>query len=202
MPKILPAGFRVRRLPVCHRGKCCCNRLNHCGKMAIFKMLKWRPSAISDFNFMCRWGFRVGFCVKQKFHRDILNACGYMGFTDFKMAAVRHFGYLICMLGPLANTTWWSLALCRLWFESAVKCWRYGVVILCHFGLKMPVHAPQSVTYYRLHCKSGNISEMVQHRVCVTTDHRYWQLYHAAENSVNITCVPALNKNRNNFRNK
>ena len=40
MPKILPAGFRVRRPPVCHRGKFCCNRLNHCGKMAIFKMLK------------------------------------------------------------------------------------------------------------------------------------------------------------------
>jgi len=34
----------------------------------------------------------------------------------FKMAAVRHFGYFICILGPLANTTWWSLALCRIWF--------------------------------------------------------------------------------------
>jgi len=30
----------------------------------------------------------------------------------FKMAAVRHLGFVGRVLGPLAKTTWWSLSLC------------------------------------------------------------------------------------------
>jgi len=40
-------------------------------------------------------------------------------FFDFsKMAAVRHLGFVMRVLGPLMKGIWWSLSLCKVWLES------------------------------------------------------------------------------------
>jgi len=36
----------------------------------------------------------------------------------FKMAAVRHLGFLGRLLGPPTMTTWWSLSLRQIWLKS------------------------------------------------------------------------------------
>jgi len=36
----------------------------------------------------------------------------------FKMAAVRHFGLVVNVFGPLTEGIWWSLSLCKIWLES------------------------------------------------------------------------------------
>ena len=36
----------------------------------------------------------------------------------FKMAAIPHLGFVICLFGPPAKSIWWSLSLCKIWFES------------------------------------------------------------------------------------
>jgi len=33
----------------------------------------------------------------------------------FKMAAVRHLGYVWGAFGPPTNGTWWSLSMCKIW---------------------------------------------------------------------------------------
>ena len=40
-------------------------------------------------------------------------------FVDFfKMAAVRHLGFVIHVLGPPTKCIWWSLPLWKIWLES------------------------------------------------------------------------------------
>ena len=40
-------------------------------------------------------------------------------FFDFsKMAAVRHLGFLMRVLGPPTKGMWWSLSMCKIWLES------------------------------------------------------------------------------------
>ena len=36
----------------------------------------------------------------------------------FKMAAVRHLGFVVLMWGPPTKGIWWSLSLCKIWLES------------------------------------------------------------------------------------
>jgi len=36
----------------------------------------------------------------------------------FKMAAVRHLGFVGRLLGPPTMTTWWSLSLYKIWLKS------------------------------------------------------------------------------------
>jgi len=40
-------------------------------------------------------------------------------FFDFsKIAAVRHVGFVLCMIEPPTKGIWWSLSLCKIWLES------------------------------------------------------------------------------------
>jgi len=50
-------------------------------------------------------------------------ACAKFGrnrsiFYFSKTAAVRHLGFVVWVFGPPAKGAWWSLSLCKIWFES------------------------------------------------------------------------------------
>ena len=54
-----------------------------------------------------------------QFCADRSNRCGDMAvFLFFKMAAVRHLGFIMRLFGPPMKCFWWSLSLCKIWFES------------------------------------------------------------------------------------
>jgi len=54
-----------------------------------------------------------------KFHQNQSNGCRDMAILRFyKMAAVRHLGFVGRVLGSPTMTTWWSLSLCNIWLES------------------------------------------------------------------------------------
>ena len=56
---------------------------------------------------------------QAKFSADRSNVCGDMAnFRFFKMAAVRHLGFVLRVFGPLTKSICWSLSLCRIWLES------------------------------------------------------------------------------------
>ena len=51
-----------------------------------------------------------------KFREDRSNRSGDMAdFRFFKMAAVRHVGLVLRVLGPPTKSIWWSLSLCKIW---------------------------------------------------------------------------------------
>ena len=81
--------------------------------MADFRFSRWRPSAILDFQ---KFGFlttRTLLGAKMRHHakfREDRNRSGDM--TDFRflnMAAVRHLGFVLRLLGPPTKSIWWSL---------------------------------------------------------------------------------------------
>ena len=39
-------------------------------------------------------------------------------FRFFKMAAIRHLGFVMRVWGPPTKGIWWSLSLCKIWLES------------------------------------------------------------------------------------
>ena len=63
-------------------------------------------------------------------------------FRIFKIAAVRHLGFVLHGFGPSTKRSWWSLSQCKIWLESALWFWRYAISIFCALDLKMHIHAP------------------------------------------------------------
>ena len=56
---------------------------------------------------------------RAKFRKDRSNRSGDMAiFRFFKMAAVRHIGFVVGKLGPPTKSTLWSLSLSKIWLES------------------------------------------------------------------------------------
>jgi len=55
---------------------------------------------------------------RAKFHQNRSNGCRDGDLTVFKMAAVRHLGFVGRRLGPPTTTSWWSLSLCKIWLKS------------------------------------------------------------------------------------
>ena len=54
-----------------------------------------------------------------KFRENRLNRGRNMAiFRFFKMAAVRHLGFVMRVWGPPTKGIWWSLSLCKIWLES------------------------------------------------------------------------------------
>jgi len=71
-------------------------------------------------NFNFRHVRRPKFIVRHRANKDRWNRCGDMAdFRFFKMAAVRHLGFVLRVLGPPTKRTWWSLLLCKIWLQSA-----------------------------------------------------------------------------------
>jgi len=63
----------------------------------------------------------------------------------FKMAAVRHLGFVGRVLGPPTKTTWWSF--CRYAKFGWNRCSTFDnmkVLIFCAFGLKNAYSRPQN----------------------------------------------------------
>jgi len=56
---------------------------------------------------------------RTKFHQNGSNGCWNIAIYPFffKMAAIRHFGFLELILGRPTTRIWWSLSLCKCWLE-------------------------------------------------------------------------------------
>ena len=84
---------------------------------------------------------------QTKFSADRSNFCGDMAdFRFFKMAAVRHLGFVLRVFGPPTKSICWSLSLCKI----CNRCSGFDtmpVLMLCEFGLKMPIHSPFWVVF-------------------------------------------------------
>ena len=76
----------------------------------VFKILKfWPTGQLSKANTRLHAKFRV----------SRSNVCGDMAyFWFFKMAAVRHLGFVLCVFGRPTKSICWSLSLCKIWLES------------------------------------------------------------------------------------
>ena len=106
-----------------HRTKFCADRSNRCGDMAVFNFSRWRPSAILDFQNLdiltactlrgTKMRHRAKFCA------DRSRRCGDMAVFDFsrwRPSAI--LDLLYACLDPPRSVFWWSLSLCKIWFES------------------------------------------------------------------------------------
>ena len=56
---------------------------------------------------------------QAKFRTDRSNRCADMAvFQFFKMAAVRHLGFVLRVFGQSTKSICWSLSLCKIWLKS------------------------------------------------------------------------------------
>jgi len=88
---------------------------NRSGDMADLGFLKrWRPSAILDFQMLKILTSapvrKPDMRYNTKFRKNRSNRSGDMAdFRLLKMAAVRHLGLVLRLLGPPTKSIWWSL---------------------------------------------------------------------------------------------
>ena len=101
------------RVKMRHRTEFCADRSNRCGDMAVFVFSRWRPSAILDFYFNCphpSGGQNASPC--QILCKSVKALLRYGRFPFFKM------DLLYACLDHPRSVFWWSLSLCKIWFES------------------------------------------------------------------------------------
>ena len=80
---------------------------------------------------------------RAKFCADRSNFCGDMAdFRFFKMAAVRHLGFVLRVFGPPTKSICWSLHYAKFGWNRCSGFDNMPVLMFCQFGLKMPIHAP------------------------------------------------------------
>jgi len=86
--------------------------------MAIFDVSKLIDATILDFkNFISTVGVvtRIKLRHRTKFSGARSNRCWEWRFFDFsKLAALRHLGFVMRVLGPPTKGIWWSLSLCKI----------------------------------------------------------------------------------------
>jgi len=97
--------------------------VNRCRDMTVFKFSKWRKSAILDFE-----KFEIlptgpiantNMRLRATFVADRSNVCGDMAdLRVFKMAAVRHIGFVLRVFATATKSICWFLSLCKIWLES------------------------------------------------------------------------------------
>ena len=100
------------------------DRSIHCCDIAIFVIFQdvcrghlvfWKIGNFNDLPPV--WGQSAPAC--QISSKSIKRLLRYGDLTFFfRMAAVRHHGFVGRALGPPAKTTWWSLLLSKIWLES------------------------------------------------------------------------------------
>jgi len=64
-------------------------------------------------------------------------------FRFFKIAAVRHLGFVLRVLGPPSKSIWWSLWLCKFGSNRRSNFDSMQILIFCSLSLKMLIHAPK-----------------------------------------------------------
>jgi len=106
-----------------HRAKFCANQSRHCGDMSVFDFSRSWPSAILDFQKLeiltahtlrkAKVRYHAKFCADQS------NSCGDMAvfnFSRWRPSAILDLIYACLDYPP--SLFWWSLSLCKIWFES------------------------------------------------------------------------------------
>ena len=87
-----------------HHAKFCANRSRHCGDMAVFDFSRWRRSDLGFLkvgNFNCPYSSEVlNASPSQILCRSVEPLRRYGRLKFFKMAAVRHLGFVIRLFGP------------------------------------------------------------------------------------------------------
>ena len=113
---------------------------------------RWRPPPSWIFKFQIfngRTAEEADLRRCAKFGRN-WSICGrdMAIFRFFKMAAVRHLGFAVCVFGPPTKGIWWSLSLCKIWLKSVKMRPRYGDFSIFqdggrrHLGFAMCVFGP------------------------------------------------------------
>ena len=65
----------------------------------------------------------------------------YGNLRFFKMAAVRHLGFVVRVFEPPTKTTCWSLSLYKIGCNRCTNFDNMQVLLFCALGLKKPIHA-------------------------------------------------------------
>jgi len=111
------------RVKMRHHAKFCADRSNRCRDMAVYNFSRWRPSAILDFQKLeiltahTRWRSKMRH--RAKYCADRSNCCGDMTVFDlsrWRPSAI--FDLLYACLDHPRSVFWWSLSVCKIWFES------------------------------------------------------------------------------------
>ena len=117
--KILIA-LALRRVKMHHRAKFCANRLRRCGDMAVFDFLRWQLSAILDFKKLLPIPFRRPKCITMpnfvQIGQTVVELLAIFNFSRWRLSAILDLLYA-CLDHP-RSVFWWSLSLCKIWFES------------------------------------------------------------------------------------
>jgi len=93
-----------------------------CGYIAVFRTVKMAAAAISDFwnhEILLANGFRklrrISMPTFVKIGQSVAKILRFFRF--FKMAVIRHLGFVWRIFGPSTDSNWGSLSLCKIW------CW-------------------------------------------------------------------------------
>ena len=100
-----------------------CRSVKRCGDMAVYNFSRWRPSAILDFKKFkiltahtirrAKVYHRAKFCAnRSRLCRDMT----VFVFSRWQPSAILDLLYA-CSDHP-RSVFWWSLSLCKIWFES------------------------------------------------------------------------------------
>jgi len=114
-------NWTLKRAKLRHHVKFRRNRSIRGQNMAIFVVSMTAVAAILDFQsfkFSKVVGFKsVELRRRPKFGRNRSSRCIDMTIFRFfcKMAAVRHLGFVVWVIGPPTKGVWWSLSLCKIW---------------------------------------------------------------------------------------
>jgi len=98
----------------------------------------------------------------------------FFDFSRWRLAAVRHLGFVMRLLGPPMKCSWWSLWLCTIWLESALWFWRYVIFNVMRVWLEnaYSVHAPFCFLEVKL-AENGNVLQFCTSRNATTWDWRH-----------------------------
>ena len=104
-----------------HHAKFCADGSNRCRDMAVFDFSRWRPSAILDLKKLeiltAHTLLRVKMRHRTEFCADRSRRCAEIWlFSIFQGVCLVCFLYA-CLDHP-RSVFWWSLSLCKIWFES------------------------------------------------------------------------------------
>jgi len=88
---------------------------------------------------------RVEMHRHAKFRQNPSIRCGDIAiFHFFKMAAVRHLGFVWGKTGPPTKRTWWSLSICKIWLPSVQYFRKYDSLNFSRFRLENTYSRPKN----------------------------------------------------------
>jgi len=129
-----------------HYVKFCADWLNRWGNMAVFRFSRWRSSAILDFQKLeiltahtLRRPKNASSC--RILCKSVKALRRYGRFRFFKMAAVRHLGFVILLFGPPTKCILLVFVTAKFGLNRCSSFDNMQVLIFWVLSLKMPIHA-------------------------------------------------------------